>query len=1566
MKIPLHIVKFSIGIAAALGAALPMSGVALPLADAPLFLTGDVPPFVMLNISKDHQLSYKAYTDYTDLTGDGTPETSYLHSFDYYGYFDSKKCYSYDTGTHRFVPQSVSTDKYCTGQWSGNFLNWAAMSRMDIVRKILYGGFRAVDTSTLTVLERAYLPTDAHSFAKYYNGSDIGRLTPFGTTTTTATSGSSSSAVQLAAGDRVFATSLSLEVGDQVRAVSTTDASKWMIGGVKSKSGTDITLYVEEGGLSSGSGTYTGWTLTNLSSTGITLCNLTPRGSYQYSQQNVEAPLIRVVKGNFALWGANEKKQCLWQEEASNLQGTGTGRFRSNGNRAHLSGILASAENPKREVHGLGTGVAKGAYVARVEACKSSSLLGAENCKRYGTTSYKPIGLLQQYGDEGLIHFGLATGTFSKNISGGVIRQQIANFGSGVDQSTGVFLTSGTPATPTNGIVRNLNKLRIYGYDYDNNSSYNNDGCTYQRTGILVSGATDPNVNEGSCSSWGNPMSEIYYESLRYLASSSTTTPTAAFIPGSGSKDATLGLTVVSSWTPPLNNENYCTPLSVLNFNASVSSYDQDQVGSLSGINSSQTASALTDAVGAAEGIHGKDWFIGTNGTMDNDLCSAKSVTGLGGISGLCPEAPSQDGSYLMSGLAHHARTNRIKPLPTGVSGTAYPGALKVETYGVALATNVPRIQVKVGENNVTILPAYRLDISSNGSGPFGGGSLVDFKVIYQTATSGQFYVNWEDSEMGGDYDQDVWGVIKYEVVGNTIKVTTDTISASTSNGQGFGYVISGTDKDGPHFHSGILGFDYTDPIPVVVRNAVGTELNGATGPVNTSGGCRNCETSDAPTTVTYNVTGNSAGNLKDPLWYSAKYGGFKDSNNNQRPDVASEWDGDNDGNPDNFVFASDPQKLVDGLAKTFDQIMSRRSSFSAVASNSTALSTESAIYQASFDSSDWSGDLVAKRLTASGQIGTQIWSAADRLPAHASRNIFTMSGTTGTSFQWANLTAAQQTALNKTGSGTVDTLGEARVSFLRGDRSGEQREVDGVFRNRTHPLGDVVNSAPFYVKQQYFGYESLAGTEGSTYWAFMNGNASRTPMIYVGGNDGMLHGFNANTGAELFAYVPKALYSKLPALADTDYSHQYYVDGSPYVGEAYIGGWKTILVSGLGAGGRSIFALDVTSPATFDASKVMWEYTDTDLCYTFSQPQVARLPSGDWAAVFGNGYPRTGGTTAQNCATTGAFLYVVRLSDGALIAKIGTGAASTYDGANNGLSTPALVDSDGDRTIDTVFAGDLRGNLWKYDLSSTNTGNWKVAIGSGSNKLPLFTATDGSLNQPITTAPEIGRHANGGFMVYFGTGRYVAVGDPSTTTVQTMYGIWDKISNSGASSQVTSRSSLQQQTITAEATVGTDSVRVTSNASVDWTTKRGWYMDMVQPPSSTRQGERVVSPPLLRHDRVLFTTLIPSTATCSFGGTSWEMEMTAQTGQRPEQSVYDFNNDGLFNAGDHYGTNVVTGVRSTVGITQTPVVVSSGGREYRVRQGTDKSGENGGNESRAARGGSSPPRGSWRQIIAK
>jgi type IV pilus assembly protein PilY1 len=614
------------------------------------------------------------------------------------------------------------------------------------------------------------------------------------------------------------------------------------------------------------------------------------------------------------------------------------------------------------------------------------------------------------------------------------------------------------------------------------------------------------------------------------------------------------------------------------------------------------------------------------------------------------------------------------------------------------------------------------------------------------------------------------------------------------------------------------------------------------------------------------------------------------------------------------FFSADNPQAINNAFQSVFDSILSATPSAAALAANSTSIQSGTLVYQARFDSSDWHGQLIAYSVQANGNIGNEQWDASKLIPAPASRKIYTWNGSTGKAFTDCNssLSAAQKTALNKDGYGATDNKCADRLEWLRGSTSKEQRS-GGTFRNRAvSVLGDIINSDPAYVKDEDHGY--AAGTsaipEKNTYAQFVANKSLRTPMVYVGANDGMLHAIRAdightNSGREQFAFIPAGVYDKLSQLTETAYSHTFYVDGPPSAGDAYINGsWRTVLVGGLGGGGKSVYALDVTNPDTFSASNVMWEYADaTDLGYTYSQPQIARLNNGQWAAIFGNGY---------NSTSDRAFLYIVNLETGALIKKIAAGTAT-----GNGLSTPTLHDSNGDKIIDTVYAGDLLGNLWKFDLSAATTGSWVL----GNNGNPLFSATNQSGQvQPITSQPAIMPLTtgipSGGVMVYFGTGRYLTSTDPNNTEVQSFYAIWDN------GTGTVTRSQLQVQSIVAETNEFGFDIRETSSNTVDWTAKRGWYMDLVVPPT-TASGpgkERVISRPLVRYDRVIFVTVIPSTDPCVPGGVSWIMELDRLSGGRTTSSAFDFNNDGGYDDNDRLASgNTGSGVKSTVGITKTP-----------------------------------------------
>lgn len=663
------------------------------------------------------------------------------------------------------------------------------------------------------------------------------------------------------------------------------------------------------------------------------------------------------------------------------------------------------------------------------------------------------------------------------------------------------------------------------------------------------------------------------------------------------------------------------------------------------------------------------------------------------------------------------------------------------------------------------------------------------------------------------------------------------------------------------------------------------------------------------------------------------------------------------------FFSANEPDVFASELNRVIKEIIAEaKPSSASVAANSTRLSTNTFVYQARFDSSDWSGSLLAFQINPDGSINTTpAWDAADAIPVPAARNIFTIdpaaaAGSRGRNFDWSALNTAQQGHL-----GTQSVL-----NYIRGETG------DPSFRPRASLLGDIVHSQPVFVGRQNYGYglaQSLTTTERAAYNSFRTG-LTRPEVVYAGANAGMLHAFQVSgtaDGAELFAFVPNSVFPNLPELTKPDYSHLYFVDGPPRVSDALVGGsWRTMLVGSTGAGGKSYFGLDVTNPQTFSSSDVRWEFTHGELGYTVGQAAIGRTQSGHWVAIFGNGYESASGK---------AQLLVVDLWSGALLKQIDTGIGSLAD--PNGLGTPVAIDATRDGSIDTVYAGDMHGNLWKFDFTGNNTNGWDISFKSGSTPQPLFTAVGpNGERQPITAKPQVGVHKEGGLAVYVGTGKFFELGDEIVGTnppVQSFYGIRDVCGPAtGSTCERVQRSQMQQQTIFFESQedFGTETYDIrllTNNATVD--TQRGFYIDLISPVLG-RQGERVVSEAVIWNDRIIFTTLIPDPDPCGTGGTSWLMEIDPFTGGRLAYSVFDLNADGLFDDSDMYVDPVtgekyaVSGIRSSVGIVRTPTPLYGQGAATKILSGTAAGGPGGQNlESVLNRDPLEIGRQSWEQL---
>jgi len=575
------------------------------------------------------------------------------------------------------------------------------------------------------------------------------------------------------------------------------------------------------------------------------------------------------------------------------------------------------------------------------------------------------------------------------------------------------------------------------------------------------------------------------------------------------------------------------------------------------------------------------------------------------------------------------------------------------------------------------------------------------------------------------------------------------------------------------------------------------------------------------------------------------------------------------------FFIAKNPKEFADSLRDSLQNIVARVGSGASVVANSTSITTDTLVFQATFNSGNWSGNLLSYQVTTSGVATTPFWEAAYRLPTPPNRKIFITTGGSAQPFSWSNLSAADQALL-----GNSDV-----VEYLRGERSKELSN-GGTFRNRgTHVLGDIVHSPPFYVKD--------------------------TDTVFIGANDGMLHAFRGVDGVELFAYIPSAVVPRLEDLSDPAYSHDYYVDGDVIVSSQSQTPNKNYLVATLGRGGKGLFSLDVTTPASFGTSNLRWEYfdsSDNDLGYMLGKLVLAKMNDGSMAVIAANGYNSDSGE---------AVLYVFDLATGNVIRKIGTGVSG-----NNGLSSPAVLDTDNDGDVDFIYAGDLKGNVWKFDVTDSQPANWQVRFSSGGSPQPLFTATDPSNNpQPITGPISVaydtqaGSTTYGKLFLFLGTGSYIFGSDPSDTQVQGWYGIIDD------DTPIASRSDLVQRSLNTTGTVSGYDVRTFDTATVgDMVGKKGWVIDLPA-------GERMVTGSTLYQlagPTLIASSIIPLDDPCKPGGKGYLNAIDPFTGGATTFVVFDLNDDATFDSQDNLGSEIVGSVDLDVGMPGAPVLVGN------------------------------------------
>lgn len=623
----------------------------------------------------------------------------------------------------------------------------------------------------------------------------------------------------------------------------------------------------------------------------------------------------------------------------------------------------------------------------------------------------------------------------------------------------------------------------------------------------------------------------------------------------------------------------------------------------------------------------------------------------------------------------------------------------------------------------------------------------------------------------------------------------------------------------------------------------------------------------------------NVQSRYKNQYWLAAKYGAFSVPQSyspyGRTEKLPEDWwttNGESikntdrdvfDKRPDAFFSADNAQAMIESLEKSFKQITETLPrTGAALSANASKLTTGTMVYQTRYDLGKMTGDIEGYKLEANGAVGTSpTWQAATKLDGMlwSSRKIYFNSGAGYGLFTYDNLTAAQKGLFGS----------QNKVDYVRGKRDDEGK----VYRVRSSVLGTLVNSAPLVVLPPGAGqYKGLTFSGADKYDAFVSSQSARKAMLYVGGNDGMLHAFDSNSGDEKFAFIPNAALALLPAYSNVGYVHKYMVDGTLAVKDVYTSsGWKTVLVGSMGFGGRSVFALDVTNP---DDIKLLWEKTSADvpaIGNNLGAPVVTQVANGDWRVLLGNG-PNSDGDKAQ--------LIMIGVGDG-VVTTVDTGVSG-----DNGLSGVGVLDSNGDGIAETAYAGDLKGNLWRFGK----------LFDTAPMVSRLFQAKDASgSGQPITAAPLVGvRKSSSETWVWFGTGRMLSSKDLSDSSIQTWYGLVDDGTEIGNRSILSAISGIKDYAYNEKY-----SIRTFPTASGLTKTQRGWYVDLPV------AGERMIYKNDILGSVLVGASRIPdATDPCAPTGKGFIMFINAYTGGRLSGSFVDINQDGKFDDGDKIDMN--------------------------------------------------------------
>lgn len=1347
----------------------PQVGAQVPLADQPVFSAVSVPGNLALALSVEFPTAISV----------AHPNRTYSDANTYLGYFDPKKCYEYrytdGTSTDNyFYPSGLAANHVCSGKWSGNYLNWASMQTIDPFRWALTGGYRVIDTSSLTVLEKAWGTsqgsTNNFPDSNISGASLVSGATPFLNTNLVST--------------RIWS------LGNKIRFVAPKpgglNGASFNATYYNNKTLTAPAIKTETVGFINynvnGPWFPSGVPTTNVSASWVGTVTAPSSGTYTFKARADDGVRLTVQVNNgasFTLGDTGWKDQGATDYTLS-VTGVTTGdtlnitmQYYQGGGGAEVSlqwkkpgdtaytnvgggdtppfTATATHYNPSND---LQAGTLYEAFV-RVKVCDPSGGAGGveDNCTVYPNGKYKPTGLMQKYADK--IRYSAFGYLNDSNLQrdGGVLRaaqkfigptkpvpgsSDIANPLAEWDATTGVMVTN-----PDSG---------------DASATTTNTGVTVSNSGVMNYLNKFGEINTGSYKTY-DPVGELYYAVQRYFRNKGNV-PEYTSMTGANLATKTTwvdGFPVITDWKDPILyacQRNFILGIGDVNTHA-----DRNLPGATGSSEPTMPGSVTADLYSMASnpgGVNALDWTnkVGVLQGLGNSLGTTQNY------GGCC-----NNNGALMAGLAYWANVSDIRP---DLAGTQ-----TIQTYWL----DVLEYQQFKSNNQYYLAAKY-------------GGFTVPANYSADTATPSQF-----------------------------------------------------------------------------------------------------------------------ADNAATKFWWSTT----ADKTNDGKP------------RPDNYFSAAQADQMVNGLTSAFNSIATKLKAYST--SFSTALPQVSALgvaaYSAQYDTKAWTGELIASSTTfdpVSGQPTLQAqWTLSSTLATQAAgtgwntaRNIVTYNTSTKTGVPFRStaggVSSDQLTALDTSYVGGNDSVNY--LNYLRGDRTNEQSSVASgsthAYRDRGSLLGDIVGAKTRPVGPPAAPY-SDANNPG--YTGFKTTYANRTPMVYVASNDGMVHAVDgsltgATAGKEVWAYIPGALFNGptntpsvngLASLGNPTFTHHYLVDATPLVIDLDFGktpggsgtDWRTILVGGLGKGGKAIYALDITNPASVTseataATKVLWEFTDSDLGYTYGTPVIAKTKKYGWTLVFGSGY---------NNADGKGYIYFVNPRTGALLQKVAVPCADCSASKQTGLThLNAFVLNLADGLADAIYGGDLLGNVWRLDVTGTDDSyptpvKFASLTGSDGNPLPV--------TSKVVIAVQPGSNRR---YVTVGTGRMLDQSDISNSQAQRFFAIIDgnssKFNNDGT---LPGTSSDLPPGITFPIKVANlkELTDLTTKITLDLTQQVGWFYDLGV--SAAGPGWRVVSDPASFYGIIAFIASSPSSSdACSPSGSSrvyaidlgsGSMALTG-TGQNPDGST--------------------------------------------------------------------------------